>query len=320
MNSIVQQLSLIGLVPVIKLNDPADAAPLGRALVEGGLPCAEITFRTACAPQAIAAMRAACPDLLVGAGTVLSCDQVDRALAAGAMFIVSPGLNPEVVRHCQAQGVPILPGCANPSDVELALSLGLDAVKFFPAEAMGGLPTIKALAGPFSDLCFMPTGGVNQKNINDYLAFPNVLACGGTWMVKDDLLAAKDFDRIRDLTAEAVATILGFELAHVGLNSPDEAAAQATADALCAIFGLAKKEGASSIFAGSGVEVMKTMFAGRCGHIGFATNSLPRAIYHLERRGVAFDADSAKYDGAGRIKAIYLKQEVGGFALHLVEK
>ena len=197
MMEILEKLSLIGIVPVIAIDDAADAVPLCKALSEGGLPCAEITFRTAAAAEAIQNVSRELPDVLVGAGTVLTCEQVDRAVAAGAKFIVSPGLNPEVVRHCQEVGIPVTPGTSNPSDIETALSLGLKTVKFFPAEAAGGLKYIKSIAAPYVDVTFMPTGGVNEKNLLDYLSFGKILCCGGSWMVPKDAVKAKDWDKIR---------------------------------------------------------------------------------------------------------------------------
>ena len=226
---IMQQLSLIGIVPVIAINDAADAVPLAQALMEGGLPCAEVTFRTAAAADAIKNMTEAFPDMIVGAGTVLTCEQVDRAVAAGAKFIVSPGLNPTTVKHCQEIGIPVCPGTANPSDIEVALSLGLKTVKFFPAEAAGGLKYIKSIAAPYVDMKFMPTGGINEKNLLDYLSFNKIICCGGSWMVPGDAVKAKDWDRIRTLTSSAVQLMLGLEIAHVGINSADEAEATDTA-------------------------------------------------------------------------------------------
>jgi len=204
MKTVNQRLFETGLVPVIKITKTEDAVPLAEALCRGGLPVAEITFRTDCAAEAIAAISAAVPEMLVGAGTVLTPAQADAAVAAGAKFIVSPGLNPSVVRHCQKIGVPIIPGCANPSDLEAALELGLDTVKFFPAEPAGGLNMIKALAAPYVGVKFMPTGGINQNNVKEYLKYNRILACGGSWMVKGDLIKAGDFDKITELTKEAV--------------------------------------------------------------------------------------------------------------------
>lgn len=190
MNDVLRKIQLMGIVPVVKLDDAKDAVPLAKALCDGGLPCAEVTFRTAAAEESIRLMREAFPHMLIGAGTVLTTEQVDLAVNAGATFIVSPGLNPKVVRYCVDKGIPITPGCSAPSDVEVAIELGLEVVKFFPAEAAGGLAMIKAMAGPYVNMKFMPTGGINANNLTSYLDFPKVIACGGSWMVKDDIIKA----------------------------------------------------------------------------------------------------------------------------------
>ena len=207
MNEVLEQIQKIGIVPVVVINDAKDAAPLAKALCEGGLPCAEVTFRTDAAEESIRIMSEQFPEMLVGAGTVLTTEQVDRAVAAGAKFIVSPGLNPRIVKYCVEKGILITPGCANPSDVEQALENGLEVVKFFPAEAAGGLKMIKAMAAPYVDVKFMPTGGINQNNVREYLAYTRILACGGSWMVKGDLVDAGEFDKIRELAAEAVEIV-----------------------------------------------------------------------------------------------------------------
>lgn len=203
MCEVLDKIKEIGIVPVIVLDDVKDAVPLAKALMDGGLPCAEVTFRTAAAEDSIRAISEAYPDMLVGAGTVLTTEQVDRALAAGAKFMVSPGFNPRIVKYCQEKGVPITPGCSSPTDIEQALEHGLKVVKFFPAEQLGGLPMIKALAGPYVDVSFMPTGGINAANVKDYLAYNRILACGGSWMVKKDMIQAGDFDGIAILVKEA---------------------------------------------------------------------------------------------------------------------
>ena len=197
------QFRKIGIIPVVVLEDAKDAKPLGEALLEGGLPAAEITFRTDAAEESIAIMSKEFPDLLVGAGTVLTCDQADRAMTAGAKFIVAPGLNPTVVQHCLKKGYPVAPGVQTPSEMERALELGLNFVKFFPAENAGGLSMIKACAAPYTALTFMPTGGINKDNVRDYLRYNKITACGGTWMVKGDLIKAGDFAKIKELTKEA---------------------------------------------------------------------------------------------------------------------
>lgn len=207
MNEVLEKIQEIGIVPVVVLDDVKDAAPLAKALCEGGLPCAEVTFRTAAAEESIRIMSEQFPEMLVGAGTVLTTEQVDRAVAAGAKFIVSPGMNPRIVKYCVEKGILITPGCANPSDIEQALENGLDVVKFFPAEPAGGLKMIKAMAAPYVGVKFMPTGGINQNNVRDYLAYDRILACGGSWMVKGDLVAAGEFDKIKELAAEAVEIV-----------------------------------------------------------------------------------------------------------------
>ncbi|MEH1098924.1 bifunctional 4-hydroxy-2-oxoglutarate aldolase/2-dehydro-3-deoxy-phosphogluconate aldolase [Micromonospora sp. CPCC 205561] len=191
------------ILPVVVLDDARDAAPLAEALARGGLGCAEVTFRTDAAADAIRVM-AERPDLLVGAGTVLTPAQVDRAVEAGARFVVTPGFSPAVVRRCQELGLPVFPGVATGTEIQMALDAGLDTVKFFPAEQLGGVPMIKALAAPFRSVRFIPTGGVNTGNLGDYLAVPAVLAVGGTWMVAPDLIAAGRWDEVAARTAAAV--------------------------------------------------------------------------------------------------------------------
>ena len=207
MNEVLNKLHELGIVPVVVIDDAKDAVPLAKALIEGGLPCAEVTFRTAAAADAIKAIADNFPDMLVGAGTVLTTEQVDKAVAAGAKFIVSPGTNPKVVKYCVEKNIPITPGTCNPSDVEQALECGVNIVKFFPAEPAGGLKYIKAIAAPYVDVKFMPTGGINANNVRDYLAYNKIWACGGSWMVKGDLIKAGDFGKIKELTAEAVQIV-----------------------------------------------------------------------------------------------------------------
>ena len=315
----IKQLSLVGLVPVIKVEDAADAVPLCRALANGGLPVAEITFRSDAAEEAIRRVHDELPEVILGAGTVLTTEQVDRAVAAGASYIVSPGINPVIVKYCQEKGVPIVPGTANPSNVETALELGLKTVKFFPAEAVGGLKVIKAMSAPYGDVTFLPTGGINEKNVGDYLAFPKIVAVGGSWMAPNDAIAAKDWDRIEALARSAVELVLGLELRHVGINSGNADQAMKDATLLCKLLCWQVKEGNSSTFAGTAFECMKKVGRGRNGHIAIATNNIARARWHLERRGFAFDEDSAVYKN-GKMTAIYLRDEIAGFAFHLLQK
>lgn len=320
MNDVLKKIQNIGIVPVVVLDDAKDAEPLAAALIKGGLPCAEVTFRTAAAEEAIKIMAGKFPEMLVGAGTVLTTEQVDRAVNAGAKFIVAPGLNPTIVKYCLEKGIPMVPGVNNPSNIEAALELGLDVVKFFPAEASGGLEMIKAMAAPYTTVKFMPTGGVNAKNICDYLAFDKIIACGGSWMVKKDLVAAGKYDDIQKLTEEAVRTMLGFNLRHIGINCEDEDSAISVADKFDNLFGFTKKVGNSSVFAGIEVEAMKKIGRGAKGHIAIGTNSVARAKNYLETvKGVKFIEDSAVYKN-DKLTAIYMEGEIGGFAVHLVQK
>ena len=203
MNETLEKLGQYGIVPVVVLNDSKDAEPLADALCEGGLACAEVTFRTKAAAESIKIMSEKHPEMLVGAGTVLTVEQVDEAVAAGAKFIVSPGLNSEVVKYCLDKNIAITPGVVTPSEMEQAIELGLNIVKFFPAEPSGGLSMIKAVSAPYTMLKFMPTGGINPGNVKEYLKSDKIFACGGSWMVKGDLVDAGDFDKIKELTEEA---------------------------------------------------------------------------------------------------------------------
>ena len=312
MDKVLEQISKIGIVPVVKIDNAKDALPLAKALCAGGLPCAEVTFRTAAAAEAIEIMTKNFPDMCVGAGTVLNSEQVDAAVAAGAKFIVSPGLNPKTVQYCISKGVQMTPGISNPSEIEQAIELGLDVVKFFPAEQSGGLAKIKAMAAPYVNMRFMPTGGVNVNNLTSYLDFSKIIACGGSWMVPGDLINEGAWDKIEALTREAVYTMLGFELAHVGVNAANEEDAMKAANRFAFLFGMSIKNGNSSVFAGKAME-------GKFGHIAIRTNYIERAVNYMNTvLGVEFEEPVR--DENGKYKAIYLKEEIGGFAVHLLQK
>ncbi len=320
-NEMLKELSLIGLIPVIKIENPDDAVPLAKALIDGGLPAAEITFRTACAAEAIKNITEAYPEMLVGAGTVLTTEQVDAAIAAGSKFLVSPGLNPKVTAYALSKGIPMLPGCSNPSDVEAALELGLSTVKFFPAEAAGGLNMLKAMSAPYGQLSFMPTGGISADNLLDYLKFNKIIACGGSFMVKDDLVKAKKWDEITALTRNAVKTMLGLEFAHIGINAENAEEGEKNAKLFALMFGLATRQTSKSVFAGDAFEFMTGKGPGKCGHIGIKCNFVDRAIAYFKRMGFEFDESSYTYDEkTGKPKFAYFKDEIGGFAVHIVQK
>ena len=243
MNPILEQISNIGLVPVIKIDDAEKAVPLVRALKKGGIPVAEVTFRTACAAEAIRKIADAEPDVLVGAGTIISVEQAKAAVEAGAKYIISPGFDAEVVKWCIDNNVPITPGCSDASDVSVAAKMGLEVVKFFPAEAAGGLKVLKALSGPFPNMKFIPTGGIGPDNLGSYLAFKKIIACGGSWMVPGDMLDNNDWDGITALAREAILKMLDIKLRHIGINSASEEEAVCTAERFSAMTGGAVKDG-----------------------------------------------------------------------------
>lgn len=285
MNEVLVTIHQIGLVPVVVLEDAKDAAPLAEALCAGGLPCAEVTFRTEAAEESIRIMSREFPQMLIGAGTVLTTEQVDRAVDAGARFIVSPGLNPKVVEHCLKKGVAVTPGTSNPSDVETAIEMGLEAVKFFPAEPSGGLEMIKAMAAPYTKMKFMPTGGVSIENLNRYLSFSRILACGGSWMVRGELIREGKFHEIERLTREAVQKMLGLELSSPSLTEL-----------------LLGKENAKNVN-------MLTITA----------NHLERAVAYLELQGLIFDENAARYE-KGHLQEIQAGKPVQGYLIRFVQR
>ena len=319
MNDVIQKIYDIGIVPVIAIDDADKAVPLAKALVKGGLPAAEVTFRTAAAEEAIKRIVAEVPEMLVGAGTVLTKEQADRAIAAGVKFIVSPGFNPEITKYVIDKGMLMMPGTATPGEMEQAMSMGLDVVKFFPAGVYGGLSAMKALSGPFGGIKFIPTGGVNTQNIGEFIAAPFIHAVGGSWVCPKADIAAGNFEKITELCKQARSAALGFEVAHIGVNCEDAAVASAVCEKLNEAFDLPVKDGSSSMFASSGIEVMKTMFKGKNGHIAIRTNSVELAVAELAKKGFAYDESSAKYKN-GRMTVAYLKEEFGGFAVHLLQK
>ena len=318
MNEILQEIGLIGIVPVVIIENSDDAEPLARALLEGGLPCAEVTFRTQTARQSLEIISKTFPNLILGAGTILNIEQVKSAVDAGAKFIVSPGINPKVVEYCLANSIPITPGVVTPSDVEVAIGFGLDVVKFFPAEASGGVEFLKAMSAPYKDVKYIPTGGINEKNLLSYLKTNQVLACGGSWMVKSDLINQKKFDEIRKLTLAAVNITLGFDLRHIGINSTGIAEAQNIALQLQNVFGFHMQDGDGSIFIGTQFEIMKRAYLGTHGHIAISTNSIERAVAHLSRKGINIKPET-RNEKNGKLLTVYLDVEFGGYAVHLVQ-
>ena len=315
---VLKRLAQSGVVPVVVLEDAKDAVPTAKAMLAGGIDVMEITFRTAAAADSIKAVAQECPDMVVGAGTVINLEQCKLAVECGAKFIVSPGYDEETVAWCCDNGIPVTPGCVTPTEIMMALKHGLKVLKFFPANVYGGLSAIKSLAGPFGGVKFIPTGGVNAQNLAEFISSPYIHAVGGSWICPKADIAAGNFDKITALCKEARKTLLGFEVAHIGINTPDADAAMDVCKAFNDAFDFNVKQGNSSNFASTGVEVMKTMFKGANGHIAIRTNKMIPAIADMERRGYELDMDSVK--DKDNIKAVYFKNEIGGFAVHLLQK
>ena len=316
---VLKKLGNCGVVPVVVLDRVEDAVPTAKALLSGGVDVMEITLRTKAALASIEAVAKACPEMCVGAGTVLTLEQCKQSVAAGAKFIVSPGFDRAVVEWCLAEGVSVTPGCVTPTEITAALAMGLKVIKFFPADVYGGLSAMKSLSGPFGDVKFIPTGGISAKNMDEYVSAPFIHAVGGSWLcAKQDILDGK-FDKITELSREARNAALGFEVAHVGINCENDAAAMEVAKLFDQAFATGIKDGTSSIFASSGVEVVKSMYLGANGHIAMKTANIERGIAALLDRGFEVDMETAKYKGETMI-AVYLKQSFGGFAIHLLQK
>ena len=316
---ILKRLADSIVVPVVVLEKVEDAIPTAKAMAAGGIDTMEITFRTACAPECIKAVAESCPEVLVGAGTIVNVEQAKLAVSMGAKFIVSPGFIEEVVAWCVENNIAVAPGCVTPSEIMAAKKFGLKMVKFFPANIYGGLNALKNLAAPFGDMKFLPTGGVNADNVGEFIAAPFIHAVGGSWVCPKADIAAGNWDKITQLCADARKAALGFEVAHVGINMPDGDSALALAGDLNNAFGLPVKDGNSSVFVSSGIEIVKSMYLGANGHIAIRTNSIPLAAAALEKKGYTLNAESAKYKN-GKMIAVYLEKEFGGFAIHLLQK
>ena len=311
----------IGVLPVIKIEKTEYAVPLADALRKGGINAIEVTCRNESALSSVNKIKEAFPDMTVGAGTILSAKQAEQAKAAGIDFIVSPGYNPETVTFCVENDMPIVPGCVTPAEIETAMAAGLDTVKFFPAEINGGVEALKAFSGPFPKLSFVPTGGIDFGNLGTYLSHSFVAACGGSFMAKADLIKEGQWEKITENCKKAVAVSLGFELAHVGINNENKEEALANADAMNRAFPLGVKIGSGkSSFLGTAVELMHRPYYGEKGHICFKTNSPERAKAFFEKQGLGIKENSISRNDKGEIKFFYLKDEIGGFALHVVKK
>jgi 2-dehydro-3-deoxyphosphogluconate aldolase/(4S)-4-hydroxy-2-oxoglutarate aldolase len=318
MDKILEQIGLLGILPVAIVEDEKKAVMLAQTLCECGLPAIEVTFRTQAAVSVIERIARDSLQILVGAGTVLTVDQARTAIDAGARFIVSPGFNPKVVEFCLSNSIPIIPGVTTPTEIQYAIEYNLEVVKFFPAEASGGTEYLKAIAAPFKEMLFIPTGGIEESTLLSYLQLPCVLACGGSWMIPSAFIDSGSFDEILKLTRNAVAKMLGFELRHIGMNTHNVNDAKQIAAIIEKIFNFRARETNGSFFVGTQFEVLKRQYLGTHGHIAIATNFIERAIAHLALRGISIKPETKNMQD-GKLSTVYLDLEIEGFAIHLFQ-
>ena len=319
MNNVLEQISNIGMIPVISIDKEERALPLADALVKGWLPLMEVMFRTEAAAGSIAKIAKERPDFLIGAGTVLSIDQAKQAIDCGAKFLVAPGFNPKVVSYAISKNIPFVPGCVTPTEVEAALDLGVTTLKFFPAVENGGVPAMRLLSGPYPKVKFVPTGDLNRALSTEYLQFYKVAATGGDFMLKYEDIHNDNYEKIAHDVEETINEYLNFHIKHVGLNSESCDGAKQTADRLAKTLKLKVNEFSSSTFAGDLFEVMHKPFYYEKGHIAVGTRDATRAYHYLKRCGVEFIEESVSVDANNRIIAAYLKENFNGFALHLLQ-
>ena len=310
-----------GIVPVINIENPENAVPLAKALCAGGIPLIEVTLRNDSSLESIERIHQAVPDMTLIAGTIQSVDAVKEALAAGAAAMVAPSYQKKTVEYCIEAKIPIIPCCVTPTEIQDALDMGLKTLKYFPAQRYGGVAAIKDLAGPFKGVKFVPSGGISMRDLPEYLSCDAVAAVGGSFVAKPDLITSHNWDAITSNCKQCLELSLGFELAHIGLNAINKEEALATAEAFNQRFPLGVKVGSGkSSFLGTAVEFMHTPYYGTHGHIGFRTNSVERAKSYFESQGIEIQEDSISYSANGSMKSFYLKDEVGGFALHVMKK
>jgi 2-dehydro-3-deoxyphosphogluconate aldolase/(4S)-4-hydroxy-2-oxoglutarate aldolase len=314
-NTIVKELELCGIIPLIKLDDIRDTLPLMGALTSAGIKVVEIVFRSSIAKDAIKLISSKCQNMLVGAGTVISIDQVNQAVGAGAKYIVTPSFNPKVVDRCIELGIPVFPGCSNASDIDQAYDKGLRVVKFFPSELLGGVPMLKSLSQPYPSMKFLPTGGINSDNLNTYLAYNNVLCCGGTFIVNEDLIKLGRFDEITKNSRNALNNMLDIKLDHVGINT-DKLQGEVLLKTFSQLSGKNYYEGEEFC----GIKAACDSQFGRIGHFAFSSPNLERCIYYLKDRGFTIDHKSIIKNDNGKLLKVNLMGDNAGFIIRLIKK
>lgn len=319
MNSVLVDIGIAGVVPTVMADETTDGAALLAALSDGGLPLAEFSVQTAAGLKAIRSASAAWPEAAVGAADVTNRQELDAAIDAGARFVSSPDLSETLVHRARERGVELVPGCALPSDVARASTLGLEFVRFCPSDAAAGPALLKTLEADFPDVRFWPTGGIERSAMGRYLADRQVLAVSGSWIARPELARMGDWAAIAALARDTVRAIHRFHVVHVGISSLDATDADAVARRFGTLFGFDVELGNSSNFASKGIEVMKGRSRGELGHIAIGTTNILRAVSYLSRQGIQFIPASEKRAPDGSLKAVYLSDEVAGFALHLLQ-
>lgn len=319
-DNIIKRIHDIGILPVIDLADPDNAVRVAQSICIGGLPVAEVSYRNNAIHKMIIDMKSTCPGMLIGAGGIFSGEQVDSALEAGADFIIISEFHPDIVRYCQSKHVPVIPAVSDESDIEAAISMEIDAVKFFLPENSGGISRIKELSAAYGKIKFIPAGDITENDVSGYLNEPCVLACCGSWMIDENAIAEKNFEKITKLTGHTVNSMLGLTIKHIGINEENGDGA-ALAGQFAGIFSGKVRETYKGWFGSEYVEVMSKKFTkGRHGHIGIGVNDPDRARRYYEALGYSFDESTAGYDENGDLEIVYFSNEIGGFALHIVKK
>lgn len=313
-NNVIKQLELVGVTPLIKIDDVKDALPLMGALTAANVNVVEITFRTSAARDVIRLI-ANKTGILVGAGTVISIEQVNEAVGAGAKYIVTPAFNPKVVDRCIELGIPVFPGCSSATDIEQAYEKGLRVVKFFPSELLGGVKMLRALSGPYPFMRFIPTGGIRADNLNEYLSFNKVLCCGGTYIVPEDLLKQKQFHEITRIARDSVNKMLDIKLDHIAINT-DYVTGTNLLKTFSKLSGEVYNETEDQV---CGIEVVRDGKTDNLGHIAFSSPNLERCVYYLEMRGFTVDKKTVVKEN-GRIVKLHLAGDNAGFTIQLIKK
>lgn len=316
---ILNDIANIGMIPVLSIDKAQRAIHLAKALQKGGLPLMEVMFRTEAAADSIKQISEQMPDFIVGAGTVLTVEQAEKAVDYGAKFLVSPGFNPEVCKAAIKLDVPIVPGCISPTEVEAARVLGLNVLKFFPAVENGGLSAMRLLSGPYPDVRFVPTGDLTRTLCKEYLSFHKVAAAGGDFMLSYSDIHSDNYEKITSDVEETILGYLNFHIAHMGMNTNSKEESVALANKLGSVLKVATHEYTKSSFAGSLFEIMYEPFYHEKGHIAIGTSDATRAYHYLKRCGIEFIEETVSRDTNGNVIAAYLKENFGGFALHLLQ-